>query len=247
MKESMIPLGRFFFKWRNLLFPLIVLALFLSSPPAQEIFGSANTESLLDATGITIVALGVLIRLLVMGFFGVARNGANKTAYADELFTRGMFGISRNSLYLGNLTIYTGIFMLHGTWPVFVAGVAIFLFIYYAIIFSEESFLAGKFGDSFSAYVKSVPRLLPRLSNWAAATGGMSFSWKRAVFVEYNIIGQAVLMIALALWYESYTQTGAGRPPVPVAALLIAGAVFVATIRIIKTLRRRGGSNKLSK
>ncbi len=236
MKKFMIPIGQFFFKWRNFLFPLIVLALFALQPPAKQIFGSAQTESLLDTTAIIVVALGVLIRLLVIGFFIVARDGDQKTAHADELFTRGMFGISRNSLYLGNLTIYTGVFMLHGTWLVFLLGVGIFMFIYYAIIFSEEAFLRGKFGDAFAAYYNSVPRLLPRLSNWKAATTGMQFSWKRAVFGEYNIIGQAVLLVSLALWYESYGMTGSAAMPVSVAVLLAAGVIFMLTIR---TLKRR--------
>ena len=236
MKESMIPLGRFFFKSRNLMFPLIVFGLFAILPPAQTILGSAQIETMSDATGITLVALGVFIRLLVIGYFDVVRDGDKKTAHADELFTRGMFGISRNSLYLGNLTIYTGVFMLHGTWPVFLAGVAIFVFIYYAIIFSEEAFLANKFGDSFTAYCKDVPRLLPKLANRAEATKGMMFSWKRAVFGEYNIIGQAVLMVALALWYENYSVTGLGMPPLAVSVLLVGGIIFVLAIR---TLKRR--------
>jgi protein-S-isoprenylcysteine O-methyltransferase Ste14 len=126
--------------------------------------------------------------------------------------------------------------MLHGTWPVFIAGVAIFLFVYYAIIFSEEAFLADKFGESFTAYCKQVPRLLPKLSNRVEATKGMQFSWKRAVYGEYNIIGQAVLMIALALWYEGYRATGVGVPPLSVVALLIGGILFVLAIR---TLKRR--------
>lgn len=232
----MISLGRFFFRARNLMFPLIVFALFAILQPAQTILGSAQIETMLDATGITLVALGVLIRMMVIGFFDVVRDGDKKTAHADELFTRGMFGISRNSLYLGNLTIYTGVFMLHGTWPVFLVGVAIFTFIYFAIIFSEEAFLADKFGDSFAAYTKSVPRLLPKLSNWGAATKGMRFSWKRAVYGEYNIIGQAVLMVALALWYENYSATGLGVPPLSVVGLLVGGVVFVLAIR---TLKRR--------
>ncbi len=234
MKETMIPVGRFFFKWRNLLFPLIVLGLFLLKPPAQTILGSARIETLIDATAITIVALGILIRMLVIGFFNVARDGKNKTAGANELFTQGMFGISRNSLYLGNLTIYTGVFLLHGTVLVFLLGVAIFLFIYYAIIFSEEAFLADKFGNKFTAYHNSVPRLLPKLANWSGATKDMHFSWKRAVFGEYNIIGQAVLMVALALWYESYNLTGSAVIPFATTALLIAGAAFMIIIRILK-------------
>lgn len=242
MKESMIPLGRFFFKWRNLLFPLIVVVLFALLPPAQTIRGSAQLESLLDALAIALIALGVLIRLLVVGYFQIDRNGTNKTADANELFTKGMFGISRNSLYLGNLTIYTGVFMLHGTLPVFLVGVGLFLFIYYAIIFSEEAFLAGKFGDSFTRYCQTVPRLLPKLSNRAEATKDMQLNWKRAIFVEYNIIIQSVLIVALALWYESYSFTGAGTPPLAVIILLAAIFAFALTIRTVKRQQRKAAA-----
>ena len=236
MKESMIPIGQFLFKWRNILFPVIVFGLFALTVPAKTILGSARAESLLDATAITIIALGVLIRLMVIGFFEVKRNGKKKVAHADEPFTGGMFGISRNSLYLGNLTIYAGVFLLHGTPVVFILGMAAFLFIYYAIIFSEEAFLADEFGEAFTSYYNAVPRLLPKLSNWGAATKDMSFSWKRAIYGEYNIIGQAVLMVALALWYESYSLTGMAAMPVSVAVVMIAGIAFVLTIR---TLKRR--------
>ncbi len=239
MKESMIPLGRFFFKWRNLLFPLIVVALFALLPPAETILGSAQLESLLDALGIALVTLGVVIRLLVIGYGRIARNGTNKTADADELFTKGMFGISRNSLYLGNLTIYTGVFMLHGTLPVFLTGVGLFLFIYYAIIFSEEAFLAGKFGDSFTRYCQTVPRLLPKLSNKAEATKGMQLDWKIAIYSEYNIITQSVLIVALSLWYENYSFTGAGTPPLAVIILLATISAFALTIRTVKRQRRK--------
>ena len=50
MADFMIPLGRFFFKTRNFLFPLLVLALFALLPPAKTILGSVQTESLLDVT-----------------------------------------------------------------------------------------------------------------------------------------------------------------------------------------------------
>ncbi len=197
MADTMIPIGKFFFKWRNLTFPMIVIGIYVGITPSTVL---ASGQSYL---AISLVILGVLIRMSVVGFFNVARDGDNKTAHADELFTRGMFGISRNSLYLGNLTTYFGIFLLHGAPLALVAGFAIFLFIYYAIIFSEEAYLSEKFSDSFTTYCENVPRLLPKLGNWTKATSGMAFSWKRAVYSEYNVIGQSILVVALAFWYKS--------------------------------------------
>lgn len=236
MKESLIPLGRFFFKWRNILFPVIVIGLFALRPPAQTLFASRQLEATLEGLAICLIALGVFVRMLVIGFIAVARNGRNKTAHADALFTKGMFGVSRNSLYLGNIIIYFGVFMLHGNAVVVLAGTSIFLFIYYAIIFSEEAFLARTFNDSFAAYCQNVPRLFPKFTNWKEATKGMNFSWKRALYLEYNIIGQAVLMVALALWYKNYNATGGGMPTIAVSVLLLGDAIFLLTIR---TLKRR--------
>ncbi len=36
MKATMIHIGNFFFKYRNQVFPLIIVALFLMSPPPAE-------------------------------------------------------------------------------------------------------------------------------------------------------------------------------------------------------------------
>jgi len=226
--HKMIPSGRFFFKWRNLLFPLIVIGIYAAIRPSVEVF------SIQGIIALAIIALGVLIRLSVIGFFNVVRDGDKKTAHADQLFTRGMFGISRNTLYLGNLTTYFGIFLLHGAPLALVIGLAVFVFIYYSIIFSEESFLQRKFGASFESYVSEVPRLLPNLANWSKATSGMAFSWKRAVFSEYNVIGQSILMVMLVIWYKSYLASGAMALPLSSMVLLGGGAVFMLTIRTIK-------------
>lgn len=228
MVNKMIPIGQFFFKWRNLLFPLIVVGIYAGITPSAEF---VSVQSYL---AIALVVLGVLIRMSVIGFFDVARNGDKKTAHANELFTRGMFGISRNTLYLGNLTTYFGIFLLHGAPVALLAGFAIFLFIYYSIIFSEESYLRGKFGASFETYVAEVPRLLPKLGNWSKATSGMAFSWKRAVFGEYNVIGQSILMVMLAFWYKSYLLTGSKMLPIAGWVVLVLGVIFMLTIRIVK-------------
>ncbi len=228
MVNKMIPVGQFFFKWRNLLFPLIVICIYIAIRPSVEVF------SIQGIIALVIITLGILIRMSVIGFFNVVRDGDKKTAHADELFTRGMFGISRNTLYLGNLTTYFGIFLLHGAPLALVIGFAVFVFIYYSIIFSEESFLRGKFGAGFETYVSEVPRLLPKLGNWSKATSGMAFSWKRAIFSEYNIIGQSILMVLLVIWYKSYLASGSMVLPLTSLVLLAGGVVFMLTIRTIK-------------
>ena len=110
----LIWLGRFFFRWRNYLFPLLVLSLYAMRAPQSTIFNSARLESLSDVIAISLVGIGVFVRFLVIGFGRVTRDGKQKSAHAEALFTKGMFGLSRNPLYLGNILIYMGVFRLHG-------------------------------------------------------------------------------------------------------------------------------------
>ncbi len=225
----MTELGRFFFRTRNLLFPLLVLAIYaLERPPARPLW--------LDVLALALIVLGVSIRVMVIGFIRVRRDGEGKTAHADTLFTRGMFGLCRNPLYTGNILTYAGVFLLHGSWLVFFLGTGVFVFIYYAIIFSEEAYLAGKFGPEWEAYRSRVPRLLPNPANWRQATDGMEFDLRRAIIGEHNVILQALVIVALALWYKSWALSGAAIPPLITPALLL---IAVAFLIFVQSQRKR--------
>jgi len=230
----LISLGRFFFKSRNYLFPALVLSLYALHPPQGTIFNSALTETITDIVAISLVGAGVLIRFLVIGFGRVTRDGNQKTAHADTLFTKGMFGISRNPLYLGNILIYAGVFRLHGAQEVFLIGTLLFIFIYITIILSEEAYLSKTFGADYAAYKAEVPRLLPRLKNWPRAKENMQFSWAKALIGEYNVATQAALMVGFGWWYEVASQSGTASIPVFSAMLLACAVVFALTIRAIK-------------
>ncbi len=230
----LIWLGRFFFKSRNYLFPALVLSLYAIRPPQSAVFSSALIESVTDIVAISLVGAGVLIRFSVIGFGRVSRDGKNKTAHADELFTKGMFGISRNPLYLGNILIYAGIFRLHGAQEVFIIGTLLFIFIYITIILSEEAYLSKTFGTKYAAYKADVPRLLPRLKNWARAKENMRFSWAKALLGEYNVATQAMLMVGLGWWYEVASQSGTAAIPVFSAMLISCAVVFALSMRAIK-------------
>lgn len=230
----LIWLGRFFFKSRNYLFPALVLSLYAARPPQSAVFNSALIESVTDIVAISLASAGVLIRFSVIGFGRVSRDGKNKTAHADTLFTKGMFGISRNPLYLGNILIYAGIFRLHGAQEIFIVGTLLFIFIYTTIILSEEAYLSKTFGAEYATYKADVPRLLPRFKNWPRAKQNMRFSWARALLGEYNVATQAMLMIGLGWWYEVWSLTGTAAIPAFSAALISSAVVFALSMRAIK-------------
>jgi protein-S-isoprenylcysteine O-methyltransferase Ste14 len=203
MKTTMIAIGDFFFRYRNQAFPLIVLALFVLAAPPSEIFQSEALEHVKDMLALAITLSGLALRATVIGYAYIKRGGLNKKVYAKNLVTEGMFGVCRNPLYVGNMLIYAGIFVMHGHPLVLVLGIALYAFMYQCIVLAEERFLEGKFGEGYAAYCADVPRWIPRFSRFADATDGMEFNFKRVLAKDYSTIAAALITLALVEAYES--------------------------------------------
>jgi protein-S-isoprenylcysteine O-methyltransferase Ste14 len=198
----MISIGNFLFKWRNKLFPVVILLLFLSAVPPHEIAGKRSLEIIKDCFAILAVFSGIAIRAVVIGYAYIKRGGMKKKVYAGDLVTGGMFGVCRNPLYVGNVLIYSGVFIMHGAPIVVLGGIGLYLFIYQCIIYAEEAYLENKFGDAYRAYCKDVPRWIPRFSNFRAASEGMEFNMQRVLVKDYTTIANAIIALALIECYE---------------------------------------------
>jgi protein-S-isoprenylcysteine O-methyltransferase Ste14 len=202
MKSAMVSIGNFLFKWRNKLFPVIILLLFLSAVPPHEIAGKRSLEITQDCIAILLVFSGLAMRAVVIGYAYIKRGGMAKKVYAADLVTGGMFGVCRNPLYVGNVLIYSGIFIMHGAPVVVIVGIGLYLFIYQCIIYAEEAYLEDKFGDAYRAYCKDVPRWIPRFSKLAESSEGMDFNLQRVLVKDYSTIANAVAALALIECYE---------------------------------------------
>ncbi|WP_457585113.1 methyltransferase family protein [Ensifer canadensis] len=202
MKTIMIQLGNFFFRYRNQVFPAIILALFILTPPSTEMWGSGTANLLKTATAIAVVLAGLALRMVVVGYAYIQRGGLNKRVYAKDLVTEGMFGVCRNPLYVGNMLVYTGIFLLHGNPLVIAIGVSLFAFMYQCIVYAEEVFLEQKFGEAYRAYCRDVPRWALRLENFRHSIDGMSFNFKRVVAKDYSTVSAALLAILATEMYR---------------------------------------------
>ena len=201
----MIAIGNFLFKHRNYVFPLYILGLFVVfltfGPPKNELDGSETAESLLDLAAVIVALTGLTVRGIVIGLAYIKRGGLNKKVYADNLVTEGMFSVCRNPLYVGNMLIYTGEFMMFGNLWCLLTGVLSFWFIYECIIAAEENFLHNKFGAAYEEYCKDVPRWLPMLSKIPEATAGMKFDWKKVIFKDYSTMCSTLVILAcIQLW-----------------------------------------------
>lgn len=240
MKAAMVNLGNFFFRYRNQVFPAIIVALFCLASPPLEVWGSPTTAIVKDVVSILVVFSGLALRMVVVGYAYIQRGGLNKRVYAKDLVTEGMFGVCRNPLYVGNMLVYTGIFLLHGDPLVIAIGVCLFAFMYQCIVYAEETFLEQKFGDAYRAYCRDVPRWGLRLEKFRHSTEGMTFNFKRVIAKDYSTVASALIAV---LGTEMYRFASAENLEHQLSYLLFLSALMVVVglaTALVSYLKKRG-------
>ena len=244
MKSSMVAIGNFLFHHRNALFPIIVTGLFMIAVSPHQLFGSMILEDVKDGLAFLIALSGLAIRCAVVGYSYVKRAGLSKNIHANELVTFGMFSLCRNPLYLGNMLIYIGVFVMHGDLLVMALGITVYTFIYYCIIFAEEAYLTEKFGDDYRDYCRQVPRWIPRVMHLRAALGDMHFDRKRVIMTEYSTAASMMVTLLIVLLYEHLSFPSLDGHYWHMA-LLVAGLFFVgfAASAIRKWKKKQPRSN----
>lgn len=78
-------------------------------------------------------AAGQALRFAVIGYAYIKRGGLRRRVHVDKLVMKGYFAHSRNPLYLGNLVVLSGLFLIHGAVSVYAIGIPFFLSAYVAI------------------------------------------------------------------------------------------------------------------
>lgn len=177
---SLVAVGNRLFRIRNALFPLAMVLAFL---PGPALFA---TPIRAVAAGFCVAALGQAIRVGTIGFKYIIRGGQNGRVYAEDLVTDGIYGHTRNPMYVGNLLIFAGVAIAANSAVCLAASLALFTFAYVAIVAAEERYLGDKFGPAYAAYCSDVPRWLPRLRGFGATLSGMEFHWRRVIAKEYG-------------------------------------------------------------
>jgi protein-S-isoprenylcysteine O-methyltransferase Ste14 len=131
----------------------------------------------------------------------------------ERLLADGPFRYTRNPLYLGVLigVFGAGVMCSPAGWAV-QTGLA-FVFVYRLILREEEEMLATQ-GESFRAYCRSVPRLLPAIKPQVSASGARPH-WGEALIVQAPWWGIAAACVTWAVTLR------------PSLAFAVAGAGFV--------------------
>jgi protein-S-isoprenylcysteine O-methyltransferase Ste14 len=236
----MISIGNFFFKYRNWLFIVLYLLLFIPSPP---IFGEDSLGR--DyyyfplILGLLITITGQLIRGATIGLAYIIRGGKEGKVYAEELVTTGIFRHCRNPLYVGNILMLLGVGVLSNSLIYVAIIIPLFLLIYQAIVLAEEKFLRNKFGASFDQYCRSVNRWVPSLAGIGQTFRSMEFRWKRWILKEYNTQYIWLTGIVLIILFK-YPQLTGNNEHTRNTWLLILLPVLLVLYLMVRYLKKSG-------
>lgn len=234
--ESMERSGNWLFRWRSFL-PLVLYA--LAVPVALWLPDGWSPD--FQSTGwwagcLAVSFLGLVVRALTIGFTPRGTSGRNTSEgqVAETLNTRGVYGMVRHPLYLGNYFMWVGIVLFVGNqW--FTLVVSLLFWVYYErIMFAEEAFLRRKFGTSYLDWSQKTPAFLPRFSGWVAP--GVQFSFRNVLKREYN--GFFAVFISFALVDAVHLFRTAGELGLSSHwVYLLAGASGI--FLVLRTLKKR--------
>lgn len=193
----LVQIGNWIFHIRNFLFPIFYIALFI---PSQVIFSDPLNS---DILGLSLILAGILIRSITIGLVYIVRGGKNRQIYAENLVTSGIYSMSRNPMYLGNILLLLGFGLFANSLLFLLLFFPLFVFFYYTIIKAEEAFLSKKFGEEFDQYRLRVNALIPDLSKLNTAFQGQRFNLKKVIKKEYNSLLIYFSGILLLLLYQN--------------------------------------------
>jgi len=231
--------GAFLFKYRNYIFLVASVLLFFGFEPVS-FAGNKIINLWLNSLGLTIISIGLIIRAAVIGLAYIKRGGLNKKVYAETLVTTGLFAHCRNPLYLGNILIITGLFIVHNNPWVYLIGFSFFLFSYYSIIIIEEDYLLNKFGIEFEEYCKNTSRLLINTKGLKQTLTGMKFNWKRVIAKDYTTIATALITYLLLLAEEHIYLSGFDASQEFLRTITIYTCLIIVLIATVKICKKIG-------
>ncbi len=236
----MISIGNFFFKYRNWLFIVLYLLLFVPSPAlfSESVFGP-NYFLYPIILGLIITVTGQLIRGATIGLAYIVRGGKEGKVYADELVTGGIFNHCRNPLYVGNILMLLGVGVLSNSLLYVAVIMPLFLFIYQAIVLAEENFLRNKFKASFDNYCRRVNRWIPSLKGIGSTFRSMHFKATRWVLKEYNTqyIWLTGIVLILLFKYPQLTDFNEERRNTLLAIIL---PILLFLYLLVRYLKKSG-------
>ena len=207
MQAAALAFGRFVFRYRDYLAPLVLVVGVFTMPPVA--FADFEVWDLgLDLLGVMVTLAGQALRVVVIGLAYIKRGGRQKTIAADRLVCEGVFAHSRNPLYLANFLIICGLLLIWNSPWAYGIILPAFAVALLSIVRAEEEFLSRRFGAEYETYCARVPRFLPRLRGFQRTLAQFDFDWRRVVRKEYGTTFALVSVILMLLVLEKLHWDG---------------------------------------
>ena len=212
LKEEFEKQGNVLFVYRSYIPLLILFAGIAVFATKKALYNNAGLlglcESQNEILGLIIGLFGLLIRMYTVGYTPQNTSGRNTSEgqVAEFLNSTGIYSTVRHPLYLGNFFMYLGIAVI--TLNIyFVVGFILLFWLYYErIMYAEEQFLLGQFGNSYQEWSDKTPAFIPSFKNWKKPE--LSFSWKKVAKKEKNgLFGLFVVFFVFRL-IGNYIETG---------------------------------------
>jgi len=236
--DALARAGTALFKYRDALFPVVLIAAAFGTRP--RLVGTMGVDHLVDAVGFSVSAAGQALRMLVVGLVYITRGGQNRQPWANSLVERGIFGHSRNPLYVANMLILLGLAIVHNGWAMYLVVLPLFAFVYVAIVRAEEQYLRARFGPAYDDYCGRVPRWMPRLRGLGATIRQGSFNWSKVLRKEYGTPFAWMSGFVLLLVWE---HTSAGATPLTHAernGIVVAWCAMAVAYTVVRRLKLTG-------
>jgi protein-S-isoprenylcysteine O-methyltransferase Ste14 len=229
MQKWPLLIGKFLFRFRSFTpLPLIVLTFVLFQP--------MSPTPLWTVIGLFVACAGEGVRMTCVGFAGTGTSGRESFLKADSLNTTGMYSLSRNPLYWGNMLIFAGLLVLYAN-PWALALFVAFLFLqYHFIILAEEEFLKQRHGPAYDDYRSRVNRWLPRFAGFSPAQG--RFDARKVLFKENDSCFNLLLAALLILAWKEKVFAGKIERPWLFAGAALALILFYAGVKVLKKRQR---------
>ena len=107
-----------------------------------------------------LIAVGLAVMALAMRGFLDAGTPVPSSRPVRALVTTGIYGRSRNPIYVGMLLLYAGIGTTARSPWVLILALPLIIILRYGVIAREETYLERRFGDAYRDYKARVRRWL---------------------------------------------------------------------------------------
>ena len=154
---------------------------------------------------------------------------------ANTLNVSGMYSQVRHPLYLGNFLITLGIVMFVEVWWFVLIYMLAFWIYYERIMFAEEEYISGKFGETYSEWSEKTPAFIPKFKDWKS--NSLHFSVKNMIKREISGFLAVIVSFTFLDFLEDFISTGILKIEISSLIALSIGLLsfFVVFILIKKT------------